>query len=377
MPPKPVEPLPEGDPIKIGSAFSKTGFFARIVAPFQLGIELSVAEINAAGGIVYGGATHQIEWINYDSKSDVATTTKNIQKLVHEDEVDFIVAVGLSSPQALAAQGITEPLKVPILTVPFAKALLGPDKKYSFRNVLTTYESTYGMWEWISQNYPDEKKIALLEKDYVTGKEHAGHLKDAAAKFNLEIVFEDYYAPGTTDFYPLLTKALASNPDVIDHGIGVPAEIAGIVKQARELGFTGRIVGGTDGSAADIAELVGNWDALEGYVNRGFDFDGDLVPQTARDIKTKAGDRTVTHATLVLYETVYIMKEAVEATDSLDPDGFVAWLESNEFETIFGKLRYGGESVYGVNHQLLYPVSLMEVKDGKYSQVYFGAFSYE
>jgi len=43
----------------------------------------------------------------------------------------------------------------------------------------------------------------------------------------------------------------------------------------------------------------------------------------AKEILTRAGERPVTHGTLVLYETIYIMKDAIEAIDSVDPDAYV------------------------------------------------------
>ena len=60
-------------------------------------------------------------------------------------------------------------------------------------------------------------------------------------KRGLEVVFHEAFKIGSEDFYPILTRALATKPDAIDMVISIAPWSAGVINQSRELGFTGPI----------------------------------------------------------------------------------------------------------------------------------------
>ena len=59
------------------------------------------------------------------------------------------------------------------------------------------------------------------------------------------------------DFTTLLTDALSKNPDVIFTSVGYAPSAALIIKQARELGYTGPIFGGDALDAPELYEIAG------------------------------------------------------------------------------------------------------------------------
>ena len=53
---------------------------------------------------------------------------------------------------------------------------------------------------------------------------------------------EDFYPRGTSEFYPILRRFLAKNPDLFDVGTGGTRECGLMTKQLREIGYKGPIL---------------------------------------------------------------------------------------------------------------------------------------
>ena len=88
----PPPPPPEQDTIVIGAARPLSGPLAAI-GDFALGpiLTMWVDEVNARGGIDVAGKKLPIELIIYDDTSDMGTMTTLLEKLILEDQVDFIM----------------------------------------------------------------------------------------------------------------------------------------------------------------------------------------------------------------------------------------------------------------------------------------------
>src|SRR5205807_2614260 len=79
-------------------------------------------------------------------------------------------------------------------------------------------------------------KLVFQDKvKYIIGNAVVKALKG----LGFEVVADEYYERGTKDFYPILTKLLASKPDMLDVAAAPAGEGGLILKQARELGFKG------------------------------------------------------------------------------------------------------------------------------------------
>ena len=80
------------------------------------------------------------------------------------------------------------------------------------------------------------------------------------------MINHQFFPEDTTDFYPILTKAIAANPDMIVIGLGNPGNVPVIIKQARELGWKGPmgLTQGSVGSATTALKIAG--EAAEGFI---------------------------------------------------------------------------------------------------------------
>jgi hypothetical protein len=61
-----------------------------------------------------------------------------------------------------------------------------------------------------------------------------------------------------------------------------------------------------------------------------------------------------------------ILVQAIEKSGSLDPVKVKETMEkTEEWKTIFGPTRFGGKEYYGIKRQILTPIYISEVIDGK------------
>ena len=98
----------------------------------------------------------------------------------------------------------------------------------------------------------------------------------------MEMVFEDYYPKGSEDHTPILTAALAKKPDVIQLGAGAPEEMSMIIKEARELGYTGWFITGGGFSIDRLNEIAGK-DFAYNILHTSFDINNPPEPYIPDD----------------------------------------------------------------------------------------------
>ena len=83
---------PDQDTIVIGASRPITGFL-KDIGDYALGpiLNMWVAEVNKRGGIEVAGKLLPVELIIRDDGSDMGTMVDNLEKLILEDQVDFIM----------------------------------------------------------------------------------------------------------------------------------------------------------------------------------------------------------------------------------------------------------------------------------------------
>ncbi len=220
------------------------------------GVELATEEINATGGIKVGGKSYMIKLVKGDDKYSGKGGVDAASKLVYKDKVKYIIG-SISSASTLAFQAITEPAKVLIMPDTYSNKVPAPEKPYTFRIVMTSYEVAKVQYSWIRKNRKGIQKVAVLSPNDASGWAVSEHVKLAAKANGFDIVFDKFYERGTTDFYPILTRLLAQKPDWFDTGASPPGEHSLMIKQARELGYKGGFSTTTGISVPTVVKIAG------------------------------------------------------------------------------------------------------------------------
>jgi branched-chain amino acid transport system substrate-binding protein len=67
-----------------------------------------------------------------------------------------------------------------------------------------------------------------------------------------------------------------------------------------------------------------------------------------------------------MYNGARILMEGMKRSGSIDVDKVKEELaKMTDYETIFGKVKWGGKEAYGIDHQLMIDFVIQEVKNGK------------
>jgi branched-chain amino acid transport system substrate-binding protein len=121
---------------------------------------------------------------------------------------------------------------------------LGKDKPNTFRIAPNVLQGVAGCFVAVKQKYPGQiRRIATIEANDATGWAAANAAKVAAKALGWEVVAEEYYERGITDFHPLAGKVLPKKPDLIDTSGCSSIESALIAAHTHKLGYRGKLTG--------------------------------------------------------------------------------------------------------------------------------------
>ncbi|MGB9790791.1 ABC transporter substrate-binding protein [Thermotoga caldifontis] len=234
----------------------KIGFFAPLTGPAAAdgasalhGAQLAVEYINSRGGVL--GQPVELVWYDDNFKADQAVNIA--YKLVQQDKVAVVVS-GSYSGMTRAAAGIYQQLKVPMISAYAVHPEIVATGEYIFRvGTLATVQGRAGAH--LAVEKLGAKKIAILTVDNDFGVSLTAGFKEEAIKLGAEIVFEQKYPLGETDFRPLLTRIKAVKPDAI-YATGYFSEAARLVTQARQMGIFVPIIGQEGYDSPQFAKLA-------------------------------------------------------------------------------------------------------------------------
>ena len=221
--------------VKIGFVGPLTGDAAAYGATAQEGAQLAVSDINAAGGI----NGKKVEVIFEDGKCTGQDAVSAMQKLVSIDKVKFILG-GACSGETLAMGPVAQSTK----TLIFSSVSSSPDISklgdYVFRNHPS---DDVGGANLAAAANARSKKAAIIseETDYAQGIRKV--FSDDYTQAGGQIVDDETFVTGTTDFRSIISKVKASGADAIFVNAQTEAAAVQIATQIRQLGLKTQLYG--------------------------------------------------------------------------------------------------------------------------------------
>src|SRR5882724_12702159 len=201
-------------PIRIGASLSLTGSYAKLGSNQHEGYKLCERDLNAKGGLL----GRKVEFVVYDDQSTPATAVRLYEKLITEDKVDGIMGP-YSSPVTEASANVTEKYKK-VMVSPLAATTSifkkEPRRKYIFMVISPAEGYMEGLVDMGAKR--GLKTVAVVNEDTLFSKAAAAGAVESAKKKGLQVVFQEAYPKGNTDFSALLTKLKSVNPDILEIG---------------------------------------------------------------------------------------------------------------------------------------------------------------
>jgi branched-chain amino acid transport system substrate-binding protein len=255
--------------VKIGFLAPLTGDVAAWGKPGYDGCLIWADWINAAGGVQVGGDSYKVEFVAYDEEYDPAKARAGATKLIKEDEVKFIMMLG-GDPwpgveKIAEREGMLFSTLLPSDLTPETKTLVAPCEVHPIYNVTGV--------EWMAEQFPDLKRAVICAQDDALGKPSVATYLAAFEAAGIEVVDEPlFFDPATTDFAPVMTKMLASNPDILCLDTSYADYVHPLCEQAFQQGYQGKIISCTADFYQKIVEKTSQ-EFMEGFIFQFPDFD--------------------------------------------------------------------------------------------------------
>ncbi len=356
--------------LTIGCLGALTGFAAQGETPMVQGSQVMEDLINEKGGITIKGEKYKIKLIIEDHKSTAEGAAAATTKLVHDHKVKFIIG-GIMPFTNIAISSVTEPAKVLHVRIynTGSRAEYGQKTPYTFITMNGTIEGMYTMLNYVKEAHPEVKTIAVTIPDDGSIPDLQAWVVKIAKERGMTVVGDAIgWAIDTVDFTPIAKKAIARNADGICMINGWASMIGGILKVARQSGYTKPIFMTNYQPAKDAITVAGK-EASEGFLFQGLlatdPKNPPMVAEVQKRIKARFNSDIVYYSSLGV-DNLWMLVQAIEAAQSLDPTAVRdKWEKMATMKSVWGTAHLGGQKTYGIKHTMSHPIPVMTYVNGE------------
>ncbi|MFY9695435.1 MAG: ABC transporter substrate-binding protein [Xanthobacteraceae bacterium] len=219
-------------PVKIGWVDPFSGTYAALGTSQLNGGKLALAEINAKGGIL----GRQVQILAEDGAANVGQSTVKVNKLVDQDNVDFVAgsvssAVALAESHAANLKG-----KLYIAVGGHVDTVTGKECHW---NTFKLCSDTWMLAQSLSKTLLSKfgKKWYFITPDYAWGHFLYAGFSEILNKAGGTVLGNELMPLGSTDFSSALIKVQQAKPDVVIVLQGGD-DYVNVMKQAAQFGLT-------------------------------------------------------------------------------------------------------------------------------------------
>lgn len=253
-------PAPSAAEIVIGHYGSLTGAQATFGKSTENGIKLAVAEANAAGGVSVGGVKRQVRLVSDDTEGKPEKAGTVVTKQITKDKCVAILGE-VASSVSLQGAPVCQEFGVPMITPSSTNPEVTKVGDMIFR-VCFIDPFQGSACATFAKTDLKATKVAIL---FDQASAYSVGLKDEFSKAFVpaggQIVSEQAYTQGASDFNAQLTRIRETNPDAIFIP-GYYSDVANVAIQARKLNMTMPLFGGDGWDSEELGKNAK--EAIEG-----------------------------------------------------------------------------------------------------------------
>lgn len=354
----------QGDTIKIGVSYELSGAVATYGDDSVKGIEMAIEEINAAGGV----NGKQIEAVKYDTKSEPAEATTLATKLMTQDKVVTIIGPATSG-SFKATIPVANQNKVPVVsgsaTANDVTVANGKLQEFAFRTCFSDSYQGSAMANYAAEKLSAKTAVVIKDNSSDYAKGLSENFQTTFTEAGGQILGEESYVAGDTDFQAILTRIKSKSFDVI-YLPGYYSEVGLIVKQAREMGIIAPILGGDGFDSPKLLELGGAAALNDVYFTNHYSaIDEDKVVQDfIANFKSKYNTDPGAFSALG-YDTAYFVAKAIENAEEVTGEGVKASMENTkDFSGVTGEFSVDPET-----HEPIKTALVIKLENGEQASV--------
>ena len=340
--------------------------------------EVTAKMYNADGGVDIGGTKYQVEIVAIDDKNDPKLSVSGAEKLVDQG-IKYIIGPNVDTT-AQSIRPVVERAGAMHFPYAFDKRLYVKPASNAALGMIASYQSGPIIYKHLQDN-EGVTKIAFVARNETDPLNQRAEGIEGAKQLGLDIVSDsETYEPGTTDFFPVMSKVVSSSPDLIVLSGVAPSDAPQLLRSARELDYKGFISTETSQDIKILAEGAG--DAAEGFMFVG----GASTPEISSEYMNEFREQYVEHvgewndeagtkayALEIILRTLQLAgKAAIDdvevfkaAMDELD--------QPNPLVKGDKRLKFVGTQFFGQKRQIGVPMIVNVVRNGELETLFVGS----
>ena len=337
-------------------------------------MQARAAWLNEIGGVEIGGATYDIEIVTFDDQKDPKRAIAGMEKMAQAG-IHYVVGPNVDDGAA-AVRPVAEQNGIIYFPYAFPKELYSPPASNAVLGMVANYQSGPAIYQYLRDNKGVQTVAFISANESDPLSQRAGGIA-AAKALGLEVVSDNVtYQVDTTDFTPVITPVIRTNPDLLVLSGVAPANAPQLIRSARELGFQGLISTETAQDATVLMEGAG--ELANGFISVG----GASTPEIASDAMKEFVSRYTDmfgeyndESNTKVYALEYII-ETLKANPAAmnDVEQFKMTMDTFSVANPYMKgdsmMRYVGMSSFGQRRQIAVPLVVNEYRDGKFETLF-------
>ena len=367
---------PANKPIVIGVLGAMSGSSASLGKAQQQGVELAIAKINAAGGIL----GREVKAVYRDDEANPTKSLTAAQELVDKEGINFLVGTTNSTPAATVFPFLQENKIVSVTCVATSNTIIDAAKyPYAFRIMVPNGLQANALVLIAKQRA--FKKIALVADTSALGVDGLAAMVANCAKYGITPVAKVTYKSDDADMSSVAQSLKNSGADcALFWTLG--ADGARIVKALERVGYINNlnIYGYTGIVMTNFNELAGpgasrcaslgynDWavaDSKSKLQGRFLDLYNAIIAAYG---VYGTGKRDTNPSTVAsAYDCVMLLKWAIETAGKTDPDAVKSVIETqgSKYQGNFGDTyKFSATDHDGFRAEDIVPVDIVEKVNG-------------
>ena len=351
--------------VRIGVSTELTGSIPVVGKSCKDAAEFAVKEINDAGGLEVGGAKLPVA-ISVDDNEDKAEASAAIAQKLASSGVLAMIGPNASRnaiPAAEVAESARMPMISPWSTNPklTVDARSGKPKTEVFRAAFTDDFQGVIVAKFALHELQTKQPAVLYDVASEANKGQAEVYKKTMEAEGVKLAAFETYTTGDKDFSAQLTSIVKSGADSLflpNYYSEVPLQI----KQARQLGYIGKILGSDAWGNEELIKLTGP--ACEGLFFTAHYAADTATPRAQEFIKAykAAYGKTPDDVAALTYDSFGLLFSAIKTAGKLDREAVRTALASiTSYEGVTGNMQFKGTG------DPIKSAVVIQIKDGKFT----------
>jgi branched-chain amino acid transport system substrate-binding protein len=344
----PVFAQPAQPPIKIGFGMALTGGLAAGGKQALVTYQLWAEDVNARGGLL----GRKVELVYYDDQSSPATVSAIYSKLLDIDKVDLVLSGYGTVPTAAAM-----PTIVPRNKVFLSLFALAANEQFNYDRYFQVLPSgpngkvefSKGYFELAAALNPKPQTVALVGADAEFSVLAMDGARENAKKHGLRIVYDRTYPPNTVEFGTIVRSIKSTAPDLVFIA-SYPPDSAGMIRSIHEVQLSAKMVGGGmvglqfSALKTQLGPLLNNIVCYDLYAPEPtMNFPGveQFLVRYRERARTAGVDPLGLYIPPYAYAEMQILETAINSVRSLDDGKLASHMQTANFDTVAGKIKFG------------------------------------